>query len=131
MTVPHCKGCKEAEQWLKRSGGEPQSFGCSKHGPLKLHLTQEWVNNITKSKYHNTEDDYKPAVMFTVDRGQHEQLVEWCDEHDKTCPYADPDNTGAIGGRLTYSFTSTSLGEVCKVECACGAKVDLTEYGDW
>lgn len=38
---------------------------------------------------------------------------------------------GAIGGKTTYSFTSTSLGTICKVECACGQKEDITNYDDW
>ena len=39
--------------------------------------------------------------------------------------------TGAIVGKTTYSFTSTNLGTVCKVECACGQKEDITNYDRW
>lgn len=38
---------------------------------------------------------------------------------------------GAIGGKITYSFTSTSLGTVCKATCACGHKEDLSDYQQW
>ena len=39
--------------------------------------------------------------------------------------------SGAIGGRLTYSFTPTGLGLVTKVKCACGEFIDLTGYESW
>lgn len=39
---------------------------------------------------------------------------------------------GAIGGRLTFSFTSTSLGQVAKVTCGlCGEGHDMTDYDAW
>jgi len=38
---------------------------------------------------------------------------------------------GAIGGKITYSFTSTSLDTICKAECACGKKEDITNYDGW
>ncbi len=41
---------------------------------------------------------------------------------------------GAIGGGLTYHFTPTSLGVVCKVTLSIGTfedSIDLTEYDEW
>ncbi len=38
------------------------------------------------------------------------------------------DKGGAIGGSLTYCFTPTTLGVVAEVKCACGKKIDLTDY---
>jgi len=37
----------------------------------------------------------------------------------------------AIGGRFTYSFTPTSLGEIAAIRCACGKKKTLTDFSDW
>lgn len=56
---------------------------------------------------------------------------EWKSKHDKMCPLADVDNQGAIGGRLTFSFTPTSLGVIYKVKCACGKEKDITSYDQW
>jgi hypothetical protein len=40
--------------------------------------------------------------------------------------------SGAIGGRLSYIFTPTSLGVAVTVSCAiCQQELDLTDYGRW
>lgn len=73
---------------------------------------------------------------FTISPGERKQIAEWLAEHNKTCKYHD-DGTqasnpcGAIGGRLTYSFTPTGLGLITEVACACGDKIDVTEFEDW
>ena len=54
---------------------------------------------------------------------------EWLAIHDKICNYKH--NSGAIGGRITFSFTHTSLGLITEIECACGEKLDLTNYEEW
>lgn len=69
--------------------------------------------------------------MFNVDKEESAKLNEWLKKHDESCRFADPEKQGAIGGRLTYSFTPTSLGCVAKVRCACGGEVDLTNYEHW
>lgn len=38
--------------------------------------------------------------------------------------------SGAIGGSITYSFTSTSLGEIVKVT-SFGEELDVTDYDMW
>jgi len=67
--------------------------------------------------------------MFSLDATQKEKLAVWIKEHDKTCPYAV--KQGAIGGRLTWTFTPTSLGLVSRVKCACKEEVDLSDYDSW
>jgi hypothetical protein len=52
----------------------------------------------------------------------------WLLEHNKTCSAKD---VGAIGGRMTFQFTPTSLGVISQVKCACGEKIDLTDYKGW
>ena len=69
-------------------------------------------------------------MLFEIDKTERATFFRWIDEHDKTCKFADPMKGGAIGGRLTYSFTPTSLGTITTVKCACGEKCDLTDY-DW
>lgn len=38
---------------------------------------------------------------------------------------------GAIGGRVSITFTPTSLGDCVEANCMCGEKLDLTEVDDW
>lgn len=54
------------------------------------------------------------------------KLEAWASSHQCTITYE-----GAIGGKYTYMFAPTSLGMVTKVECACGAIIDVTDYNDW
>ena len=71
-------------------------------------------------------------MKFEIDREQMIKLGEWIEIHNNSsCPFSDPMTTGAIGGRMTYSFTNTSLGQLCKAKCACGQEVDLTNYENW
>jgi len=64
-----------------------------------------------------------------------ERFQEWDNEHSKTCKFApteeNPFAGGAIGGRLTFSFTPTSIGTFANVTCACGEKIELTDCSDW
>lgn len=69
-------------------------------------------------------------TQFVIHGNESDNMFNWIEEHDKTCPFADPMNQGAIGGRFTYSFTPTSLGQVTKIKCACGEVKDVSEY-DW
>lgn len=76
-----------------------------------------------------------PARTYVVNIRMEKKLNEWLNQHYPTCVFrpteANPFPAGAIGGVLTTSFTDTTLGQICKVRCACGAETDLTEYEDW
>ena len=64
--------------------------------------------------------------MFGLDDVQKKKLNEWLDTKDLTS------YTGAIGGRFTYCFTSTSLGQIVKViDQLDETEIDLTDYGAW
>ncbi|GMQ95321.1 MAG: hypothetical protein BMS9Abin13_434 [Patescibacteria group bacterium] len=68
---------------------------------------------------------------FSFGEKEKNKLSDWLKEHNKTCSFADIGNQGAIGGRISYIFTPTGIGCVVEVKCACGEKVDITDYGDW
>lgn len=67
--------------------------------------------------------------MFSLDEEQGKKMQAWIDEHDKTCKCFH--KQGAIGGRLRWCFTPTSIGVAIIVECACGEEVDLSDYDSW
>ena len=64
---------------------------------------------------------------FVIDFDQQVKFENWDENHD--CEFKK--NSGAIGGRLKYSFTPTSLGVITKITCACGESTDLTYYDCW
>lgn len=78
------------------------------------------------------------SPAFAVER---ERYILWQKEHYQKgkCPLFDDGTSpacpsGAIGGRVTFSLTPTSVGLVMKVSCGCGKKDserDLTDYDSW
>ena len=38
---------------------------------------------------------------------------------------------GAISGATTYLFTPTGLGNCVEAQCACGEKINVTDYDLW
>lgn len=74
------------------------------------------------------DQDPKPRFRFEIGPEQERKASAWLDEHREV--HAGEDG-GAIGGRYTWEFTPTSLGEVVRLRCCCGAEVDLSEYENW
>ena len=66
-------------------------------------------------------------MKFALSETEVQKMNEWLKEHNLTCPHASGRRQGAIGGRLTYSFTPTSLGTFSSVLCACGARELFTD----
>lgn len=85
-------------------------------------------NKISTPEY---IEESKPAYSFGVNKRQAKKISEFITEHNKDCVYADPRSQGAVGGRFTYEFCNTTLGQVCKFKCECGASVDVTDYDEW
>jgi hypothetical protein len=56
---------------------------------------------------------------------------KWLDEHDQTCDLGKQSRQGAIGGRVTYGFTRTTLGVIAKLTCGCGEEVTLSDFSNW
>lgn len=67
-------------------------------------------------------------MEFCLTEEDKKKYNTWLKEHNKTCPIA---YEGAIGGKITFQFTPTSLGTVTVVICGCGKKLNLTDYEGW
>lgn len=65
-------------------------------------------------------------MQFYTSNNQEEEIINWTKEHKCSVTY-----TGATGGGITYSFTPTGIGIITIVTCACGSKIDVTEYDGW
>jgi len=74
--------------------------------------------------------------MFTIDDKQATQIKKWKKEHK--CSLRTSDRgieeeiyVGAIGGAITYCFTPTGIGIIVEAKCACGEKLNVTDFEDW
>lgn len=65
-------------------------------------------------------------MNFTISLEDCLRLIEWDKDHECTLT-----TQGAIGGRITYEFTPTGLGLITVVRCACGDKINLTNFENW
>ena len=71
---------------------------------------KQWDDGVVKPKIKELQKDVDPHLTCNGE-----------------VPYA-----GAIGGRLTYSFTPTGLGTIVVVKCGLtDEELDLTEYDLW
>lgn len=115
-------------------GRPPRGWNCTRgphaDGPcaaVRDPLLPEKVPHIECETY----TDYTP--LFGLCKEQLAAANKWMEEHDKE-RHIRPGKTyrysGAIGGAYTWTFTPTSLGTVARVECSCGAEIDVTDY-DW
>ena len=73
---------------------------------------------------------------FSLTDDQVIKVEKWRKEHE--CKLRTDEHgiegesyVGAIGGALTYYFTPTGIGTSEVVKCACGEKLDLTDYDLW
>ena len=93
---------------------------------------QNFINRILQK---TTTPEYKEgsetAYTFSVNKRQANLIDKFIVEHNKDCTFADPNKCGSIGGRFTYEFCKTYLGQVIKFKCECGASVDVSDYDEW
>lgn len=57
-------------------------------------------------------------IIFTIDSRHAENAQKWIAQHP--CRIRKSKKTGAIGGKTSYVFTNTSIGQLQTVCCACG-----------
>lgn len=72
-------------------------------------------------------------MIFGLGEKQFKVYQEWRERHDKECPLTNGKDA-AIGGRTTFSFSPTGLGDIVTVKCSCeigDLLVDLTFSEDW
>lgn len=71
-------------------------------------------------------------MEFKLVGKEYETFSNWDKKHKKVCNLLkDKDHQPAIGGRLTFSFTPTGLGNGVSVKCKCGVKMDCTDIDSW
>ena len=66
------------------------------------------------------------ANGFGITDKEWEAIHKWQDEHIKEVHNGNS-YSGAIGGRWTFEFIPTSLGDIGTVKCSCGAEFTFRE----
>jgi hypothetical protein len=70
-------------------------------------------------------------MYFQITESQRQKIKAWDDPKcGHKCICKEGEVSSFIGGRLSYIFTPTGLGEVIEVKCRCGATLDITESWD-
>lgn len=95
----------------------------------KKKMPFKWLFYYLRHKKKTYKSEYSRG--FGLSKEEQIKFNKWIQKHNKKCKYSDSMKTGAIGGRLTYMFTPTSLGVITKVKCACGEEIDLTDTDLW
>lgn len=67
-------------------------------------------------------------MEFCLTEEEENKYRSWLKEHNKICPIK---YSGAIGGKISFLFTPTSLGVITQVICSCREKINLTDYEGW
>ena len=68
-------------------------------------------------------------MIFKIEGKELETFKKWDEEHKKKCKAYKKDV--AIGGRLSFIFTPTSVGDAIVAKCICGKKVNITDINSW
>jgi hypothetical protein len=67
-------------------------------------------------------------MEFKLEEKEIKKAGDWMEQQTK----AHPADTGAIGGRFTYSFTPNSIGCVVVVrDSVTQEELDVTDYSSW
>jgi len=70
-------------------------------------------------------------MKFEMNHKEKIEANKCINEHNKECELVKNDINAAIGGRISYTFTSTGLGVACGVKCACGWHKECTDVSKW
>lgn len=81
-------------------------------------------NHMLNVKNENKEADV--AISFNISKKEWEAIKQWQEKHIKE-KHNGNDYAGAIGGRYTYEFTPTSIGDIGAIKCGCGAEFTFKE----
>lgn len=70
-----------------------------------------------------------PVIDIIKETVTEENYVKYLQWYSHDCPFKN--DSGAIGGRISFTLTPTGLGDIIVAQCACGEKIDLSDYDEW
>ena len=77
----------------------------------------------------NVKDENKEsevAMSFNISKKEWEAIKQWQEKHIKE-KHNENDYAGAIGGRYSFKWIPTSIGDVGIVKCSCGEEFTFKE----
>lgn len=78
------------------------------------------------------ESHHPLDMKFELSEDERSRFREWNQGHLKNRHGGKEPYGGAIGGRLTFMITGTSIGQILSVKCAsCGEEHCLTDFSQW
>lgn len=86
------------------------------------------INQTALAQYRKKQQSVSDTLVFSISEHERETLDAWLEEHKPICTVV---LKAAARGRLTFHFTPTTIGVVTHVSCACGDRIDVTDYGSW
>lgn len=96
---------------------------CEKDRKEALDKVAEWNKDEEIQKLKNEISEMKKSKLkglsFVVTEEELEEIEKWMDKHIKE-KHGGDHYAGAIGGRYSYRFVPTSIGEIGEVVCSCG-----------
>lgn len=98
---------------------------CEKQRDSALKQVEEWnkdeeIQKI-KSEMENMQKERFVSVTFAISPQELDAIEAWKNRHVKEKHNGNA-YAGAIGGRYSYKFCPTSIGDVGEVICSCGEK---------
>ena len=115
------KAFKEIEDYVE---------SCEKQRDKAIAQVKEWNKDEEiqrlKTEMENREKRKAGSTIFVIEPEENAAINEWIDKHTKE-KHNSSHYAGAIGGRYSYSFVPTSIGEVGEIICSCGEKFCFRE----
>ena len=96
---------------------------------LQARLNDQYANDkeIVRLQEIIDEQDSELQYGFGITKEENEIITEWIKKHNLKEHGSETVYYGAIGGGMTYIFTPTSIGTVCKIKCSCGEEFCFRE----
>ena len=96
---------------------------------LQAKLNDQYANDKEIVRLQEIIDEQNSELQygFGITKEENEIITEWIKKHNLKEHGSETVYYGAIGGGMTYIFTPTSIGTVCKVKCSCGEEFCFRE----
>lgn len=97
---------------------------CECEKEAAINRMKKWNKDEEIVKLKEEIAELKKGISFTISSEEIEKINQWKERHQRT-EHSMVNTT--IGGRYTYIFTPTSIGDIGEIQCSCGKKFCFRE----